>query len=65
MKKTQESRGWGLRVGGSNPYLGYHFSIQKKDIQIKIKESYHRAVRVVILPLGEWKRLKKKDKEFI
>ena len=61
--KTEVAYGWGLRVGGGDPYLGYHFSIDKKSIESIMTESYHRAVKVAIVPLSEWKRLKKLDME--
>ena len=59
--KTEEAIGWGLRIGGSLPYLGYYFSTIKSDIEKQMNEPYHKAVRVVMIPLAEWKRLKKLD----
>ena len=55
--KTAEAEGWGLRIGGPRPYLSYQ--IQRHKNQIEITESYHRAVRVVLIPAQEWARLKK------
>ena len=59
--KTSEAEGWGLRVGGQRPYLAYE--IQRHKDQIKLTESYHRAVRVVLIPAQEWERVKKGMKE--
>lgn len=59
--KTEEAKGWGLRVGGPLPYLGYYFSVRKEDIEKEMDQPYHKAVKVVIIPLSEWLRLKKLD----
>ena len=55
-KPTEEAHGWGLLVGGPHPYLASYFKAYKAGIEIT--ESYHRAVRVVLIPLAEWTRLK-------
>ena len=57
--KTEEAKCWGLRVGGSKPYLGYVVAMEKEGIELS--EPYHKAVKVVIIPIAEWRRLKKPD----
>jgi len=49
-KVTEIEVGWGLRVGGPLPYLAWEFHRSKEGV--KITESYHRAVRVVLIPLA-------------
>ena len=57
--KTEIAKGWALRVGGSKPYLAWgQFEYDKK--KIKCWESYHRAVKAVLVPLEEYHRLKGK-----
>jgi hypothetical protein len=59
--KTENAIGWGRRVGGSCPYLAYEFSRTKAEVEIT--QPYHRAVRVILLPLSEYRRLKRQAKE--
>ena len=61
MKKAEEVHGWGLQIGGPHPYLACYFKAYKEGIETT--ESYHRAVKVVLIPLAEWKRLKRLDME--
>ena len=55
-----EKKGWGVKAGGTNPYLRGLFSYTKEGIE----EDYidGKAIRVVIVPLNEWRRLKKMAK---
>jgi len=50
-KLTEAAIGWGLRVGGPQPYLAYEFHRKKQTVELT--ESCHRAVRVAIVPLAE------------
>lgn len=52
---TENYRGWGLRVGGWRPYLAGVLEVAKADV--KLHYSFHRPVRVVLLPLEEYRRL--------
>jgi hypothetical protein len=51
-RPTEPAVGWGLRVGGIHPYLAWALSFKKADLQKECTESYHRPVRVVLLPLA-------------
>ncbi len=62
--KTEEAKGWGLRVGGSLPYLGYYFSRKKSDIEAQVTEPYHRVVEVVLVTKREWLRMRKLAQAF-
>lgn len=63
-EKTAEARGWGLRVGGGPcPYLWYKFSRVKADILSECTAPYHRPMEVVMIPLREWRRLKRMDRK--
>lgn len=55
--KIELALGWGLRVGGPRPYIGYHFA--RYSTGIPVAEKYHRAVRVAIVPLRELRRLQR------
>ena len=59
MRRVEEAHGWGLRISGPNPYLAYYFKAYKESIEIT--EPYYRAVKVVLISLAEWQRLKKLD----
>jgi hypothetical protein len=59
--KTEIARGWGLRVGWCRPYLACEASMSKYDI--RLHQPYHRRVRVVVMPLAEYRRLKRIEKE--
>lgn len=59
--KTEEAIGWALRVGGPLPYIGYTFSTNKDDIEKQVVTKYHKPMKVAIVPLREWRRLKKLD----
>ena len=56
---TEIAKCWGLRVGGSQPYIAYVFQLRKQDVVLT--ETYHRAIEVAIVPLSEWKRLIKNN----
>ncbi len=57
-KPTEHAKGWGLRVGGPAPYLAWEvFSRRKADAEKEISEPYHRAVKVVMVPLAEYRAL--------
>ena len=60
--KTEEARGWGLRIGGPRPYLAWRLTDNKADIKEVCNESFHRPVRVVLLPLAEYRRLKRLER---
>ena len=59
--KTEEAVGWALRVGGPLPYIGYSFSTNKEEIEKLVVTKNHRPMKVAIIPLREWHRLKKLD----
>jgi hypothetical protein len=61
-QKTQVARGWGLRVGGPLPYLALEFSLDKERMEEEVTEAYHRPVRVILVPLAEYRRLKRIEK---
>ena len=61
-EKTSEARGWGLRVGGPCPYIWFKFSRTKMEIIQECTAHYHRPMEVVMVPLREWKRLKRVDR---
>lgn len=64
MSKTEEARGWGVRVGGPLPYLSGHvFERDREDAEMACTEPYHRPMRVVLLPLREYCRLKRLEGE--
>ena len=58
--KTEVFRGWGLKVGGHRPYLGCALAWSRD--KIPFTEPYHHPVKVVVVPLAEWQRLKRLDK---
>ncbi len=49
-RQTEPAVGWGLRVDGHRPYIAYVFFSAKDGIHPT--ESYHRPVRVAIVPLA-------------
>lgn len=57
-RKTEEARGWGLKVGGPNPYLAFDFAYTRYEIQRLCTATYHKPVRCVLVPLAEWRRMK-------
>ncbi len=57
MPKTEPAICWGLRVGGNRPYLSYNVAVHRTGIEALRCKSYHRAVRVAIVPLAEYRRL--------
>lgn len=57
--KTEKAIGWGLRVGGPAPYLAWTF--QRLECDVVCTEPYHRRMKCVLIPLREWKRLKRMD----
>lgn len=59
--KTEICRGWGLRVGGELPYLSKQIHWNRGDVECT--ETYHRPVRVVLISLAEYRKLKKLEKE--
>lgn len=59
--KTKPAIGWGMRIDGPRPYLDFQFSWEKKHI--KADYTCHRPVRVALVPLAEWKRLKRLENE--
>ncbi|MFA5430656.1 MAG: hypothetical protein WC329_05820 [Candidatus Omnitrophota bacterium] len=62
--KTEIARGWGLRIGGEpfpRPYLAKTMAVEKDHIQCYTL--WERPVRVVLLPLAEYRRLKRIEKE--
>lgn len=61
--RTSEAVGWGVRVDGPEPYLAYEFYTNKFDAEESCDKSYHRPVRVAIIPLREFRRLRKLDRE--
>ena len=60
--KTAPAFGWGIRVNGPSPYLGYEFHYHKEDAETACTERYHKAIRIVMLPENEYHRLRKLDK---
>ena len=62
--KTEPAIGYGLRVGGSLPYLAWE-QFWRLPEQVKCTERYHRPMKAVLLPYEEWRRLIKLDKEKI
>lgn len=59
--KTEEVKGWGLRVGGIRPYLAHNiFTSNKYEVERQCTANYHRPMKCVLVPLREWKSLKKK-----
>lgn len=59
--KTEEAKGWGMRVGGPRPYLAYVFDKEQSEIQKVCVASYHRPVKVVMIPLKEYRELKRRN----
>ena len=59
--KIEEAVGWALRVGGPLPYIGYTFSTNKEEIEKLIVTKYHHPIKVAVVSLREWRRLKKLD----
>ena len=60
---TDVARGWGLRVGGSLPYLAYTFARTKEQIAQQCILSYQRPMQVVVVPLREYRRLVRNQKD--
>ncbi len=68
--KTKPAICWGVRVGGPNPYIGVGATgYTKVGLTGKVpyltmaRRRNLRAVRVAIIPLAEYRRLVKLDKE--
>jgi hypothetical protein len=60
MAKTEEAIGWAVRVAGPLPYLSYYgFGYYRQWAQRECTETYHRPMRAVLLPLREYRRLKR------
>ena len=55
--KTEIAKGWGLRVGGCRPYLAWAIAHRKDGI--KLTERYHKTARVVLVPLAEYRRMRR------
>ena len=55
--KTAILSGWGIRVDGPKPYLAWEFERTKNSIECQWNKRYHRPVKVVLVPLGEWTKL--------
>ena len=60
---TEEARCWAMRVGGSRPYLSYWSASSKAEIEKRISEPYQRPVRAVLVPLAEYRRLKRIERQ--
>jgi len=60
---TEEAHGFALRVGGCRPYLATLFSAYRNEIEDAVREEYHRPMEAVIVPLREWRRLKRLDRK--
>lgn len=60
--KTEVLKCWGIRVDGPRPYIGYDISPHKWKVEKECLESYQRPVKVVIVPLAEWRRLNAKKR---
>lgn len=59
--KTDSATGWGMRVGGPKPYLAWGcFEYDKRAVEAECKESYHRPMKCVLVPLREYLRLKRR-----
>ena len=56
---TKEARGWGMRLGGEVPYLAAYFSWDREEIADECEGPSERPVRVVMLPLAVYRRLKR------
>lgn len=59
--KTEIITGWGLRVGWRRPYLARGLWFFKE--QVKCTKPYHKAIRVAVVPLQEYKRLLRLEKK--
>lgn len=68
-RKTEVARGWGLRVndrhpGGPSPYIAYVFSFNKDEMEKELADlECEHLVRVVLVPLAEYRRLKRLEKK--
>lgn len=62
MKKAEEARGWGFRVGGPLPYLSWFISRDRDSAEEECTEPYHSPIRVVLITEREYNRLKRLDK---
>lgn len=60
--KPKAEHGWGVRVNGPRPYLAQFFSYYRAVANKECTEKYHRPVKVVLLPLAEYRRLKREKK---
>jgi len=56
--KTEIVRGWGVRVDDPQPRLAW-FIGSKRDAEVDAVGRGERPVRVVLLPLAEFRRLKR------
>lgn len=61
--KTEEARGWGIRVGGPWPYLMWELQPTKAQIMPLLSQTYQRPMECVLIPLREWRRLTRKAKK--
>ena len=57
--KTEEARGWGIRVNDLPPRLATVFFWSKARTKDECIDHGERPVRVVLLPLAEFRRLKR------
>ncbi len=59
-QKTKVARGWGIRVGGSRPYLDHIF--RRTQASAMACTECNRVVKTVLVPATEYKRLIALDK---
>lgn len=65
MQKTEIRRVWAMRIGGGPlPYLAWDVCCRtKEEAQKQCTYPFHRPVRAVLIPLGEYRRLLRESKK--
>jgi hypothetical protein len=61
---TEPAEGWGLKVDGPRPYMACEFSSSELEIVKVVSQTYHKPIKVVIIPLREWQRLKRLEAKY-
>jgi hypothetical protein len=65
-RKTQVARGWGLQTHGPEGRLTFCFFSSRREVEenwIPRLRRYSHPVRVVLVPLAEYRRLKRIEKK--
>ena len=61
--KTEVAIGWGARTGSPVPYISHVYSARKDNIVRWCHNTSQRPVKVVLVPLAEYRRLKRIERD--